>query len=455
MISMINSRSEKIFAINSIIKTSLPIIASMASALIMMMSDRIILARYSSETLAASGPAIFTAIAIIVFFTGTAGITRTYIAQKNGERDYPELRRIALKCFTLGIFLGAILLALQPLIKQIPYLNSLPRPIQDLESQYLSLAPFYGFFMILNVVFSSIYIGRLNTKICMYVGMAGNVINIFLTIAFVYGVSFFPELGMNGSAVGTLISVFIVSVIYIYYLRKDNLLILRDIEIDSLRFLPILRMGVNKGASASMEDFGHVTFIWAVGMLGQSALIANNIALALNYLAIVPIIGLSIGCSTIIANHVGNGEDSKVLPTIYLTFLIGISYILIVSFVEINYSRILIYPFISSDLSIESRVLSSQTVQVLWLYALAFNLSMLMTSCLEAIKYTKPIFWCRVAIFWGLNVPAIVWLTSSNQGKQDLIITCWVIGSFFELSIGVFLSLLFVKRFFNSKKINK
>jgi len=64
-----------------ILHVSLPLMGSMIGNLIMMLVDRICLARYSSDTLAASGPAVYTAMAIVGFFVAVVGFSRSCVAQ--------------------------------------------------------------------------------------------------------------------------------------------------------------------------------------------------------------------------------------------------------------------------------------------------------------------------------------------------------------------------------------
>ena len=70
-----------------LMSTSFPLVGTMLSGLIMMIVDRLCLARYSPETLAASGPAIYNSITIITFFVGIAGIPRVFVGQAHGKRD--------------------------------------------------------------------------------------------------------------------------------------------------------------------------------------------------------------------------------------------------------------------------------------------------------------------------------------------------------------------------------
>jgi multidrug resistance protein, MATE family len=86
--------------IKELLIISIPLIGSMLSGLLMMIVDHICLSQYSKETLAASGPAIFTAMTIIMFFVGVAGITRVFVAQAKGQNNE---RHIAITAFLLGL----------------------------------------------------------------------------------------------------------------------------------------------------------------------------------------------------------------------------------------------------------------------------------------------------------------------------------------------------------------
>ena len=140
-------------------KTSLPLMLSMTGGMIMMLVDRLTLAYYSELTLAASGPTIFTLMTFIMFFTGAASISRSFIAQAyGGGRNH---RLTGCTGIIYSFFLAIALLSLYPLLTYLPTLSGLPQEIILLEKAYFRVGIFYGSLMVINTGFISYFNGLL------------------------------------------------------------------------------------------------------------------------------------------------------------------------------------------------------------------------------------------------------------------------------------------------------
>ncbi len=230
----------------------------------MMLIDRVSLARYSVDTLIASGPAIYIAMAVMAFFITTMNLTRTFVAQANGSKNKENISDSAKIGIYAAILLGIILLCLQPLISEIPYLSDRPDKIKILEKEYLQIIPFYGFFAIINTTILSIFIGILKTKITMIVGIIGHILDAFFSVGLVYGYFYLPELGMAGSSAGTLIAAFISSIIYIKLLYSYKIINIRSFqnELDQIKknLINYLRIAIPAGLADTTEIFCKCSF---------------------------------------------------------------------------------------------------------------------------------------------------------------------------------------------------
>jgi MATE family multidrug resistance protein len=421
---------------------SLPLMGTMAGNLLMMLVDRICLAQYSSDTLAASGPAVFTAMTIITFFTATVNISRSCVAQAYGRSDESAARVEGALGLIVALGLGLVLLALSPLLQMIPHLSDRPLRIRELESSFLALSTLFGAIMVLNVSLSSYFNGIGRTKVTLYVGLLGQAVGAFFIYSLVFGRFGMPELGMRGSALGTLAGT--VSMLGCYlYLLPDGFLgkALRHWIDDGWLKLRAqvafrLRRGVASGLASGMDELGNTSFVWLAAVLGTVALAANNVNLTLNYLAIIPIIGLGIGCSVLCGNAIGKGEFDRVFPILRMTVLIEGAYVLLVSLAQLLAPAKLLLPFgleTSHPLIMSTAI---DTARVLWTYSASFVFSMTGAAVLESFGMTRFILVTRIGLMWGLSLPLIYLATHYGAGDPAWLPRIWIIGSVFECAIG-------------------
>lgn len=424
-----------------VLQVSVPLMGSMVGNLIMLLVDRICLARYSSDTLAASGPAIYTAMAIVGFFTAFAGFSRSCVAQAFGRSGQGEAAYQAAVGIVVAAALAAVLFLMAPLLELIPTLSSRPVAITRLESQFLYWAAFFGGVMTLNMSLSSYFSGIGRTRVTLIAGLIGQGVEVFMTVGLVFGRFGMPELGMRGSAIGTLFGTSAILGLYLFWLPHDvwRNLTRRLFEREGAFAANIklrIRKGFPLGLSAGVDNFGNAAFIWIIASLGAIALAANNVNLTVNYIGVVPLIGLGIGCSVLCGNAIGANDYPKIPRIIAITWLIELAYVAVVSFFMIATPEPLLNPFGLSDKPEAIRSAAIETARVLWVYALAFTFSMTGAAVLEALGLTRFLFVTRLALMWALSIPTIYFITAGQDGNADFLPFCWVIGGSFEGAIG-------------------
>ena len=424
-----------------ILSVSFPLMGAMLGNLIMMLVDRICLARYSSDTLVASGPAIHTAMAIVTFFTAFAGFSRSCVAQAFGRSGQGQAAHQAAVGMLVGVVLAAILMLMAPLIELIPFLSSRPAPITHLESQFLYWSAYFGGVMTLNMALSSYFSGIGKTRVTLIVGLIGQVVSIVMIIGLVFGKYGLPELGMRGSAVGTLSGTLVMLVCYLFYMPNEvwgNLkrLVLRRSDSIGAELLSRVRKGFTIGGSAGITNLGSAAFVWIVAGLGTIGLAANNVNLTVNYIGGVPLIGLGIGCSVLCGNAIGEGDYPQIPRILFVTMAIELLYAGIIAFFQIVTPLLLLSPFGLLGKPEEIQVVSIATSRVLWVYTVAFAFSMTGGAVLESFGLTRFLFATRIILMWVLSIPVTYAMTAGHLGDASFLPTCWVVGSIFEASIG-------------------
>src|SRR3989338_41952 len=415
-------------------QTSFPLMVSMSGGMIMMLVDRLTLAHYSELTLAASGPAIFTLMTFIMFFTGAASNSRSFIAQAYGGGKNHRLMGCTGLIYSL--LLASVLLALYPLLLYLPKLSGLPQEIILLEKTYFRVGIFYGALMVINTGFISYFNGLLRTRSVMKISLFGQLINAIFTPALVFGFRPFPELGMVGSALGTLIAEIVMLIIFAITLYRFGELNFKYFRLKQADFRAMFHRGIPAGLTTCLDEAANTAFIWVVGALGIQALSSLSALIAINYIMIIPIIGLATGVSTFVANKLGANEFHNVKIYLNTGFTLGIFYVIIASVMVL----FLWQPILKSanfKVDSETFILAKYAMFVLWTYPLAFVFTMIGASVLHAFGETRFSFIVRALITGVLSIP-VLWLIVNKAGMSPIILAiCWSYGSFIEILIGI------------------
>ncbi len=175
----------------------------MGSITLMQFTDRIFLANYSVDAIAAALPAGIASFTCISFFLGIANYTNAFVAQYTGARALTKVGAALWQGIYFSL-IAAILLAsfyfisgrLFELIGHSPHIRSL-------EVTYFNILTLGAGLVVLGSAMACFYTGRGLTWTVMLVHMAGATINIPLDYCLFNGVGPFAYFGFTGAAFGT------------------------------------------------------------------------------------------------------------------------------------------------------------------------------------------------------------------------------------------------------------
>ncbi len=298
-----------------VLRVGMPLVLSMASATIMQFTDRIFLSRYSLEAIAAVVPAGILAFLFMSFFMGTAEYVSVFVAQYTGA-GRPHRVGSALWqgiWFTLAawLVLAAVALLARPLLG----LGGHPDAVMELEVVYFRILSLGSGLGLMGVTLSTFFSGRGMTVPVMVANMIGAAVNIPLDYALINGVWGMPEMGIAGAALATVVAggvTFAVMALMVFRPEADKLFHVRTAwrpDWDLLKRL--VRFGVPGGVQFFIDMFAITFFLFMVGRLGAVELAATNIAISIDLLAFLPLVGISIAVSVLVGQCMGAGNPDR------------------------------------------------------------------------------------------------------------------------------------------------
>jgi MATE family multidrug resistance protein len=249
------------------------------------------------------------------------------IAESFGAKNHNKVRYIfvhgLILCFGLGVVLASLVLWAQPLLSQMGQ----PDEVVALAKPYLfwvalSLVPLVGFQGLRQ--FAE---GLFQTRLAMYATLMGNVINVLLNYLLIFGLHGFPELGVEGAALGTLFSRWTMVLFMAINVKNKkgfkryNRKLFR-VKLKKSLFKRIFSLGL----PSALQMFFEVTFftsaIWMSGLLGKNPQAANQIALNLSSMTYMVAIGVGVTAMIRVGNEKGRGDFTALRWVAVSTFLL-------------------------------------------------------------------------------------------------------------------------------------
>ena len=162
----------------------------------------------------------------------------------------------------------------------------------------------------------------------MYATILANLLNVLINYLLIFGKFGYPQLGIVGAAIGTLISR-VVMLVFLWYLlsqRKKSKMFLKDINFKNLRRKALLKI-INLGFPSAMQMFFEVSIftaaIWLSGTLGTNAQAANQIALNLSSMTFMVAMGLGVAAMIRVGNQKGLKDYINLKRIAESIFLLG------------------------------------------------------------------------------------------------------------------------------------
>jgi len=269
---------------------------------------------------------MFIAMSIgIGFSTAITPLIAEADASNNFKKAKSTYKHGLFLCTTLGILLFLLVFFSKPLM----YLMQQPEEVVALAIPYLNLVAFSLIPLVIFEAIKQFSDGMSMTKYPMYATLIANIINVILNYLLIFGKFGFPEMGMVGAALGTLISR-VIMVIYLWTLlryKERSRNIVRNIKFFALDFLMIKKI-VNIGSLSAMQMFFEVAIftaaIWLSGLLGKNSQAANQIALNLSSMTFMVAMGLSVASMIRVGNQKGLQNYKELRRIAFSIFLLGI-----------------------------------------------------------------------------------------------------------------------------------
>ena len=201
------------------IKLAYPVMIGMLGHTFVQFVDNIMVGQLGTAELAAislGNSFVFIGMSIGIGFS--QAIT-PLIAEADGAKKDKDISGIFEHSFLICIILGLVLFLLVFLNRNLLYSMNQPIEVVELASPYL----FWVSFSLISIVtfqsFRQFADGLSFTRAAMYSTLVGNIINVILNFVLIFGFWIFPKLGVEGAAIGTLISRLCMLTFIIFYLK--------------------------------------------------------------------------------------------------------------------------------------------------------------------------------------------------------------------------------------------
>jgi MATE family multidrug resistance protein len=419
---------------------AVPLILSTGAWSVQHFVDRMFLSWYSTETIAAAMPAGILNFSIMSIFIGTATYVSTFVAQYYGAGRYHLIGPVLWQGVYVSVLGGLVLICLIPFARPIFSLVGHDPVVQAHEVDYFQILCLGGAPVIASSAMAGFFSGRGRTWPVMWVNIYSTALNLIMDYALIFGNWGFPELGIRGAGIATVLSGVLSFFMYVVLIstrvHNKTYRTLSGWRFEKGLFFRLVRFGFPAGVQFFLDMAGFTIFILLVGRLGTTSLVATNIAFNISTLVFMPMIGSGIAVSVLVGQYLGKDRPLEAQKSVYSAFHLTFVYMAGIAVAYVLIPDIFVAPFAAQADPERFREIYRLTVVLLRFVAVysVFNtMNMVFAAAVKGAGDTRYVM-IMVAIIslLVLIIPTYLTIIILNWG----LMFAWVIASAYVIILG-------------------
>ena len=357
---------------------------------------------------------------MIAVATGTGVGVNALLSRNLGERNFSVANRTAGNAIFLGL-VSSVVFTILGIIGSRAFFA-----VQVNDPEVIALGHDYLFLIMLLSVgcFGQVLLSRLlqstgKTFYSMIIQVVGAVLNIILDPLFIFGLGPFPEMGVKGAALATVISQLVGTVMGVYYNLKKNQEITFTLE--NIRpSAPIISRIYSVGVPSILLQTVASVLIFGLNQIlvsfTETATAVYGVFFKLQGFAFLPIIGMNNGMVPIIAYNYGARKPDRIMQTIRLAMTYALCIMIVAVIVFQLFPDKLLGIFQASDEMLAIGIPALRTLSWSFLFG---GITIVASSVFQALG--RGIQSMLISIFRQLLIVLPLAYLLSRTGNLDLV----------------------------------
>ena len=371
-----------------LISMSLPIMISMLVQALYNVVDSIFVAKISEDALTAVSLAFPVQNLMIALGAGTGVGINALLSKSLGEKNFKQANNAAnngiflvLVNFVIFLIFGAFFVGM------FYHSQTKSEVIIKYGEDYLTIISLFSLGLFAQMTFEKLLQATGKTIYSMYTQGVGAIINIALDPCFIFGIGFFPKMGVKGAAVATVIGQFSAAVLGLILNLKFN----KEITINPKEYHPhgstikkIYAVGL---PSIIMQSIGSVmTYCFNKILIefSTTAVAVFGVYFKLQSFIFMPVFGLNNGLVPIVAFNYGAQKKKRILDSMKYAKIYAVSIMAVGTLVMQLFPEQLLGFFDASEHMISIGVPALRIISVHFMVA---GVAIIITSTLQALSH--------------------------------------------------------------------
>jgi MATE family multidrug resistance protein len=390
---------------------ALPLVVSQSFMTVQVFVDTILLAWHDPREMAASFPAVMWFWLVFGFLQVTAAYVSTFVAQYTGAGRPERVGPAVWQGIHFALLAGLLFLIMVPASPHLIAIGGHTPALQALENIYLRCLCFAALPMLVMAAINGFFSGRGQTWVVLAIEAAGTAVNVALALVLIFGRAGFPELGIAGAGWATVTGSWTSALLALGLLLRrkyrEQFQTLSGWRLERDLFGRLMKFGGPAGAQVFLDVLVFNVFVQLVGRLGEAATGATTLAVRLNMITFLPMMGLGQAVSILVGQRLGANRPDLAERSAYTGLWWVTGYMCCIAAMYLLIPGVLVSAF-EGDHDPESFAAVAKIVPTLLMcvavYSLADSVNVTFSFALRGAGDTRFVSLLTFALAWPIMV---------------------------------------------------
>jgi MATE family multidrug resistance protein len=388
-----------------ILSLALPIIGGMASQNVLNLVDTAMVGMLGAASLAAVGMGSFANFMAMAFIMGLSAGVQAIASRRVGEGRWGETA-----CSLNAGLLIAIAIAVPWSLALFHFADRLFPFLVDDPEVVAQGVPYFrarlaGMTAVgMNFAFRGFWNGIGQSRRYLQTLVIMHVCNVVLNWLLIFGHFGLPALGATGAGIGTAISGFVGTVIYIYlalrHARGSGFL--RSF-VTRKTIASMLRLSVPAGLQSFFFAAGMTAFFWIIGQIGTAELAASNVLVQLLLVVILPGVGFGLAAASLVGQSLGRGDADDAVRWGWDVSRLAMVIVAVIALFGVVAPDLILGVFLHEE---ETIALARLPLRIVGVSMAIDTLGGVLLNALLGAGASRLVMIVSVGLQWGLFLPA-------------------------------------------------
>lgn len=396
----------------SLLKLSLPIIATNFIQMAYGMIDMIWIGRVGSGAVAAIGTASFFINLAMALFTLIVIGTGVKISHAVGRGEEKEGKDYIANGFILSITLALLYIIFIFIFKNklIGFYELGNVVVENMAKNYLVISSIGIIFMYFNSLLTTIFNSYGESKMPFRANTIGFIFNIVLDPILIFGFGPIKPLGVFGAALATLIARIVVFTMFLRISKGRFSFLRKGIKLNIKKAKEVIHMGLPIAAQRVIFTLISIIIAKIIANWGATAIAVQKVGVQIESISYITIGGLQGAIAAFVGQNYGAKKEERIKLGYYKALKLTIIFGLLVTLTFFIFSKQIFGIFLSEN---EALNMGNIYMKILGLSQVFMCMELLTVGAFNGIgkTYAPPII---SIIFSGLRIPMAMFLSNEN-----------------------------------------